>query len=89
MRHTTPSRLLSEIGAELGSPLLEFGQLGPQALNLAVDARQLRPGQLVADVTVAVPGPGKGLDLAAEQSQSRVPVHIGLAVLQRALSIAS
>lgn len=77
-------RDLSEIGAELGSPLLEFGQLGSQAPNLAVDARQFRPGLLVADVTVAVPGPGKGLDHAAEQSQPRVPVHIGLAVLQRA-----
>ena len=85
LRHnSTPGRLLSEIGAELGSPLLEFGQLGPQAPDLAVDARQLRPGLLFADVTVAVPGPGEGLDLAAEQSQPRVPVHMGLAVLQRA-----
>ena len=46
LRHnSTPRRLLSEIGAELGSPLPEFGQLGPQAPDLAVDARQLRPGQ--------------------------------------------
>ena len=60
-----PGRLLSEIGAELGSPLLEFGQLGPQAPDLAVDARQLRPGLLFADVTFAMPGPGEGLNLAA------------------------
>jgi len=73
LRHTTPGRLLAEIGAELGSPILEFGQLGPQAPDLAVDARQLRPGLLFADVTVAAPGPGEGLDLAAEQSQPRVP----------------
>jgi hypothetical protein len=60
LRHTTPGRLLAEIGAELGSPILEFGQLGLQAPDLAVDARQLRPGLLFADVTVAVPGPGEG-----------------------------
>jgi hypothetical protein len=84
LRHATPGRLLSQIAAELGSPLLESGQLGPQAPDLAVDARQLRPGLLFADGTVAVPGPGEGLDLAAEQSQPRAPVHIGLAVLQRA-----
>ena len=66
LRHTTPGRLLSEIGAELGSPLLEFGHsCYLQAPDLAVDARQLRPGLLFADVTVAVPGPGEGLDLAA------------------------
>jgi len=73
LRHMTQRRLLSEIGAELGSLLLKFGQLGPQAPDLAVDARQLRPGLLLADVTVAVPGPGEGLDLAAEQFQPRVP----------------
>jgi hypothetical protein len=56
LRHTTPGCLLSEIGAELGSPLLEFGQLGPQAPDLAVDARQLRPGLLFADVTRATAG---------------------------------
>ncbi|MFI5068229.1 MAG: hypothetical protein ACHP9Z_30195, partial [Streptosporangiales bacterium] len=56
LRHTTPGRLLSEIGAELGSPLLEFGQLGPQAPDLAVDERQLRPGLLFADVTRARAG---------------------------------
>jgi hypothetical protein len=83
-RHTTPGRLLSKIGGELGSSLLEFGQLGPQAPDLAVDARQFRPGLLFADVTVAVPGPGEGLDLAAQQSQPRVPVHMGLTVLQHA-----
>jgi hypothetical protein len=66
-------RLLSEIGAELGSPLLEFGQLGPQAPDLAVDARRFRPGLLFAGVMVAVPGPGEGLDLAAEQSQPGFP----------------
>src|SRR5260370_14557756 len=82
--HIRRSRLLYEIGAELGSPLLEFGQLGPQPPDLAVDARQLGPGLLFADVTVAVPGPGEGLDLAAEQSEPRVPVHVRLAVLQRA-----
>ena len=52
--NSTPGRLLSEIGAKLGSLLLRFGQLGPQAPDLAVDARQLRPGLLLADVTVAV-----------------------------------
>src|SRR2546430_5810576 len=67
-----PYPTLFRSGAELGSPLLEFGRLGPQAPNLAVDARQLRPGLLFADVTVAVPGPGEGLDLAAEQSQPQV-----------------
>jgi hypothetical protein len=76
LRHNSPPGcLLSEIGAELGSPFLEFGQLGPQAPDLAVDARQLRPGLLLADVTVAVPGPGEGLDLAAEQSQARLPAY--------------
>lgn len=53
LRHMTQGRLLSEIVAKLGSPFLEFGQLGPQAPDLAVDARQLRPGLLLADVTVS------------------------------------
>ena len=66
LRHTTPGRLLSEIGAKLGSPLLEFGQLGPQAPDLAVDARQLRPGLLFADVTVAELAPATE---AEKQSQ--------------------
>jgi hypothetical protein len=52
-RHMTQGRLLSEIGAKLGSPFLEFGQLGPQAPDLVVDARQLRPGLLLADVTIS------------------------------------
>src|SRR5260370_8483738 len=72
------------MGAELGMLLLEFGQIGPQAPDLAVDARQLGPGLLFADVHVAGPGPGEALALAAEQSQPRVPVYIGLPVLQRA-----
>src|SRR5690348_17903846 len=78
LRHTTPGRLLAEIGAELGSPILEFGQLGLQAPDLAVDARQLRPGLLFADVTVAVPGPGEGLNLRSEEHTSELqsPVHL-------------
>jgi hypothetical protein len=71
-------RLLSEIGAELGSPLLEFGQLGPQAPDLAVDARRFRPGLLFADVMVAVPGPGEGLDLAAWLADAGYYVRKGL-----------
>jgi len=77
LRYTTPGCLLSlltEIGAELGSPLRAFGRLGPQAPDLAVETRQFRPGLLFADVTVAVLGPGEDLDLAGEQSQPRVPV---------------
>jgi hypothetical protein len=62
-----PGISLSEVGAELGSPLLEFGQLGLQALDLAVDARQLGPRLLLIDITIAAGGPGEGLDLAAEQ----------------------
>ena len=87
LRHRTPGSLLSlltEIGAEIGSPLLEPGQLSPQAPDLAVNTRQFRSGLLFYDVTVAVPGTGEGLDLTAEQSQPRVSVHMGLAVLQRA-----
>jgi len=42
LRHTTPGRLLSEIGAEPGSPLLEFGQLGPQAPSVPPEAAERR-----------------------------------------------
>jgi len=83
-RRAVPGRSGSEVGAELGSPLFEFGQFCPQAPDLAVDVLQLCPGLLLADVPVAVAGPGECLDFAAEQSQPRVPVHRGLAVLQRA-----
>ena len=83
-RRPLPGRSGSEVGAELGSPFLELGQFRAQAPDLAVDALQLCPGLLFADVPVAVPGPGECLDFAAEQSQPRVPVHRGLAVLQRA-----
>ena len=68
-----PGWLLSEAGAELGASLLERGQFGPEACYLAVDPRQLGPGLPVVDVAVAVGCPGEGLDLAAEQSQPRVP----------------
>src|SRR5208337_1928310 len=79
-----PGRSLSEAGAELGSPLLELGQLSPEALDLAVDPCQLGPGLPFFNVTVAVGCPGEGLDLAAEQSEPWVPVHRGLTVVQRA-----
>lgn len=36
-RRQVPGRSGSEVGAELGSPLLEFGQFCPQAPDLAVD----------------------------------------------------
>src|SRR5260370_26087171 len=65
------SRSLSEVGAELGSPLLERAQLGPEASDLAVDARQLGLILPFIDVTVAVAGPGEGLDLPAAPSQPR------------------
>jgi hypothetical protein len=74
LRHMTQGRLLSEIGAKLGSPFLEFGQLGPQAPDLAVDARQLRPGLLLADVTVSCLV-RRGPRPRGEQSQPRVPVY--------------
>jgi hypothetical protein len=51
-------RSAAEVGVELGSPFLEFGQFGPQAPDLPVDARQLGPGLLLIDVTLAVPGSG-------------------------------
>jgi hypothetical protein len=36
-RRPVPGRSGSEVGVELGSPLLEFGQFCPQAPDLAVD----------------------------------------------------
>ena len=55
-RRAVPGRSGSEVGAELGSPLLELDQLCPQAPDLTVDVLQLCPGPLSADVSVAVPG---------------------------------
>lgn len=55
LRRQQEDRAAGRGAVAAGSPLLEFGQLGPQAPDLAVDARQLRPGLLFADVTVAVP----------------------------------
>ena len=48
------SRSFSEAGAERGSPLLKRGQLGPEALDLAIDPCQLGPGLPSVNVTVAV-----------------------------------
>src|ERR1035438_7508602 len=48
LRHMTQRRLLSEIGAKLGSLLLKFGQLGPQAPHLVVDGRTCPPGMLLS-----------------------------------------
>jgi hypothetical protein len=45
------AQCVEQIGAELGSPLPELGQFGPQAPDVVVDERQLRPGVLFADVT--------------------------------------
>ena len=54
LRHTTPGRLLAEIGAELGSPLLEFGQLGPQAVETMLRQPHSLPLSLT-DLLVAIP----------------------------------
>ncbi len=84
-----PSRSASEVETELGSPLLERGQRGPEASDLAVDARQLGLILPFIDVTVAVASPGEGLDLPAEQSQPRVPCIAAWRLCSVPASIAS
>src|SRR6266568_1338541 len=76
--------LLAEFGKEHGPPFLEGGELSPEALQLAVDPRQLGPRLLFPQAALTVQGPGEILDLAAEQPQPRVPVHRRGPVLQLA-----
>jgi hypothetical protein len=54
---------LAELGKECGAPFLEGGELGAELFELAVDAGQFGPCLLLADVPIAVQGPGEVLDL--------------------------
>src|ERR1700722_6081858 len=76
--------LLSEFRKERDPPFLKRHELGPELFQLAVDLLQLGPRLLFAEVSLTTPGAEQILDLAAEQSQPRVPVLRGLAVLQLA-----
>ena len=71
LRRQQEDRAAGRGAVAAGSPLLEFGQLGPQAPDLAVDTRQLRPGLLFADTNDRRACPGERLALAAEQPQAR------------------
>src|ERR1022692_3142929 len=73
----------AEVGNELGTTLLQRGQLSPDPLQLAVDARQLGPCLPFPEMPVAVPGLDQALDLPAKEPQPRIPVDRALAVLER------
>ena len=75
---------LAELGKERGASFLEGGELGAELFELAVDAGQFGPCLLLADVPIAVQGPGEVLDFATQQAQPRVSVHRGGAVLELA-----
>src|SRR5581483_11535388 len=79
-----PEILLTEFGPERGSSLLERGELSPELLQFAVDARQLGPRLPFPQVSLAMLDADESLDLAAEQPQPRVPVHLGPPVLKLA-----
>ena len=72
-RLSAPTSFLAELGKERGAPFLEGGELGAELSEFAVDAGQFGPCLLLADVPIAVQGPGEVLDLAAQQAQPRVP----------------
>jgi len=76
--------LLGEFGKERGPPFLEGGELSPELLQLAVDLCQFGPRLPLLQASITMPGPDEVLDLAAEQSQPRVPVHRGGPVLELA-----
>jgi hypothetical protein len=69
--------LLGEFGKERGSPFLERCDLSPELL-------QLGPRLLFPEVLLTMPGTDQILDLAAEKSQSRVPLRRGGPVLELA-----
>jgi hypothetical protein len=65
--------VLVKLRKECGSPFLECGELRPELFQLAIDARRLGASLLLPEVPFTELCLHEFLDLAAEQSQPRVP----------------
>jgi hypothetical protein len=76
--------LPGEFGNKCRPPFLEGGELSPELFQLPVDLRQFGPRLPLPQASLTSLGPDQVLDLAAEQSQPRVPVHRGGPVLELA-----
>jgi hypothetical protein len=76
--------LPGEFGKERGPSFLEGLDPGPELSHLAVDALELGLRLLFPEVSLALLGSDQLLDLAAEQPRPRVPVRLGVPVLELA-----
>jgi hypothetical protein len=76
--------LLGEFGKERGPSSVEFLDPGPELSQLAVDALELGLRLLFPEVSLTMLGSDQLFDLAAEQPRPRVPVRLGVPVLELA-----